>query len=74
MELKIVLAKDEERFASNEIALFLAKKNVIKKLIEMDMAEKLTAESRLTEADADELADLVKESMYAKMKSHEKNS
>jgi hypothetical protein len=69
MELTINIARDEERFTRDEFALYLAKRDFMKRLIEIEMAERLAAESRLTEDDAEDLADMVKKSMYARMKS-----
>jgi hypothetical protein len=51
MELTISISKDEERFTRDEFGLYLAKKGFMKKLIEIEMAEKLAAESKLTEDD-----------------------
>ena len=41
----------------------------MKKLIEMEMAEKLTAGSKLSENGVDELSELVKKDLYTKVKS-----
>jgi hypothetical protein len=69
MELTISISKDEERFTRDEFGLYLAKKGFMKKLIEIEMAEKLAAESKLTEDDVNDLSEIVKESMYKKTKS-----
>jgi len=69
MELTISIPRDEELFTRDEFGLYLAKKGFMKKLIEIEIAEKLAAESKLTAADVDDLSELVKESMYRKMKS-----
>lgn len=69
MELTISIPKDEERFTRDEFGLYLAKKGFMKKLIEIEMAEKLAAESKLTEDDVKDLSEMVKESMYQKIKS-----
>ncbi|MGD2092270.1 MAG: hypothetical protein PVH61_39245 [Candidatus Aminicenantes bacterium] len=69
MELTISIPKDEERFTRDEFSLYLAKKGFMKKLIEIEMAEKLAAESKLTEDDVKDLSEIVKESMYKKTKS-----
>jgi hypothetical protein len=69
MELTISIPKDEELFTRDEFGLFLAKKGFMKKLIEIEMAEKLAAESQLTEADVDDLSELVKKGVYKEMKS-----
>lgn len=69
MELTISIPRDEELFTRDEFGLYLAKKGFMKKLIEIEIAEKLAAESKLTTADVDDLSELVKESMYRKMKS-----
>jgi hypothetical protein len=69
MELTISIPKDEERFTRDEFGLYLAKKGFMKKLIEIEMAEKLAAESKLTEDDVKDLSEIVKESMYKKTKS-----
>jgi len=47
---------------------YLAKKGFMKKLIEIKMAEKLAAESKLTEDDVKDLSEMIKESMYKKIK------
>jgi len=64
MELTINISKDEEQFTKDEFGLFLAKKVLMKRLIEIEMAEKLAAQSRLADNDVDELSELVKESLY----------
>jgi hypothetical protein len=69
MELTISIQKDEERFTRDEFGLYLAKKGFMKKLIEIEMAEKLAAESKLTEDDVKDLSEMVKESMYKNIKS-----
>ena len=69
MELTISIPKDEERFTRDEFGLYLAKKGFMKKLIEIEMAEKLAADSKLTEDDVKDLSEMVKESMYQKIKS-----
>lgn len=69
MEVKIKIPEDEELFIKDEFGLFLAKKGFIKKLIEIEMAEKLAAESKLTEDDVEFLSEVVKKDMYAKIKS-----
>jgi hypothetical protein len=69
MELTISIPKDEERFTRDEFGLYLAKKGFMKKLIEIEMAEKLAAESKLTEDDVKDLSEMVKESMYKNIKS-----
>ena len=69
MELKISTSKDEERFTRDEFGLFLAKKGFMKRLIEIEMAEKLAAQSKLTDNDVDALSKSVKESLYRKIKS-----
>lgn len=69
MELTISIPKDEERFTRDEFGLYLAKKGFMKKLIEIEMAEKLAADSKLTEDDVKDLSEMVKESMYKKIKS-----
>jgi hypothetical protein len=69
MELTISIPKDEERFTRDEFGLYLAKKGFMKKLIEIEMAEKLAADSKLTEDDVKDLSGMVKESMYQKIKS-----
>lgn len=69
MEVKIKIPKDEELFIKDEFGLFLAKKEFIKKLIEIEMAEKLAAESKLTEDDVEFLSEVVKKDMYAKIES-----
>jgi hypothetical protein len=69
MELTINIPKDEELFTRDEFGLFLAKKGLMKKLIEIEMAEKLSKDSHLTEEDAEYLSELVKESVYKKVKS-----
>jgi len=68
MELTISIPKDEERFTRDEFGLYLAKKGFMKKLIEIKMAEKLAAESKLTEDDVKDLSEMIKESMYKKIK------
>lgn len=45
------------------------KKGLYEKPMEIEMAEKLAAESKLTEDDVKDLSDMVKESMYQKIKS-----
>jgi hypothetical protein len=47
----------------------LAKKGFMKRLIEIEMAEKLTAQSQLTDNDVDDLSESIKESLYRKIKS-----
>ncbi|MCX6581533.1 MAG: hypothetical protein NT166_15270 [Candidatus Aminicenantes bacterium] len=69
MELTINIAKDEELFTRDVFGLYLAKKAFMKKLIEIEMAEKLASHSMLEEETIEELSDLVKESMYKKIKS-----
>ena len=69
MELTISIPKDEERFTRDEFGVYLAKKGFMKKLIEIEMAEKLAAESKLTEDDVKDLSEMAKESMYQKIKS-----
>jgi hypothetical protein len=69
MELTISIPKDEERFTRDEFGLYLAKKGFMKKLIEIEMAEKLAADSKLTEDDVKDLSEMVKESMYQTIKS-----
>jgi len=69
MELTISISKDEERFTRDEFGLFLAKKGFMKRLIEIEMAEKLAAQSQLTDNDVDDLSESVKESLYRKIKS-----
>jgi len=69
MEIKIKIPKDEELFIKDEFGLFLAKKGFMKKLIEIEMAERLAAESQLTEDDVEYLSEIVKKDMYAKIKS-----
>jgi hypothetical protein len=69
MELTISISKDEERFTRDEFGLFLAKKGFMKRLIEIEMAEKLAAQSHLTDHAVDELSKSVKESLYRKIKS-----
>ena len=68
MELTISISKDEERFTRDEFGLYLAKKGFMKKLIEIEMAEKLTAQSKLTDIDVEDLSESVKESLYKKIK------
>ena len=69
MELTISIPKDEEYFTRDEFGLYLAKKGFMKKLIEIEMAEKLAADSKLTEDDVKDLSEMVKESMYQTIKS-----
>jgi len=69
MELTINISKDEERFTRDEFGLYLAKKGFMKRLIEIEMAEKLAARSKLTDSDVDDLSQSVKESIYRKIKS-----
>ncbi len=69
MELTIHIPKDEERFTRDEFGLFLAKKGLMKRMIEIEMAEMLASKSKLVEEDIEELSDLVKGSMYSRMKS-----
>lgn len=69
MELTISIPGDEELFTRDEFGLYLAKRGFMKRLIEIEMAERLAAESKLTEADVEDLSEMVKEGMYAKMKS-----
>lgn len=69
MNLTINIPKDEERFTRDEFGLYLAKRGFMKKLIEIEMAEKLAAESKLTEDQVNDLSELVKESMYREIKS-----
>jgi len=69
MELTISISKDEERFTRDEFGLYLAKKGFMKRLIEIEMAEKLAARSKLTDSDVDDLSQSVKESIYRKIKS-----
>ena len=69
MELTINISKDEEKFTRDVFGLYLAKKTFMKKLIEIEMAEKLASHSMLKEETIEELSDLVKESMYKKIKS-----
>ena len=69
MNLTINIPKDEERFTRDEFGLYLAKKGFMKKLIEIEMAEKLAAESKLTEDHVNDLSEMVKESMYREVKS-----
>jgi hypothetical protein len=69
MELTISISKDEEQFTKDEFGLFLAKKGFMKRLIEIEMAEKLAAQSHLTDHAVDELSKSVKESLYRKIKS-----
>ena len=69
MEIKVKIAKDEEPFVRDEFSLFLAKRALMKKLIEMEMAEKLAAGSQLNENGVDELSELVKKDLYSKVKS-----
>jgi len=69
MELTMSISKDEERFTKDEFGLYLAKKGFMKKLIEIEIAEKLTAESKLTEKEVDDLSVLVKEGIYNNIKS-----
>ncbi len=68
MELTISISKDEERFTRDEFGLHLAKKGFMKKLIEIEMAERLAAQSRLTDDNVEELSESVKESLYSKIK------
>ena len=68
MELTMSISKDEERFTRDEFGLYLAKKGFMKKLIEIEIAEKLAAESKLTDSDVDDLSELVKDSMYKYIK------
>ena len=69
MELTISISKDEERFTKDEFGLFLAKKGFMKRLIEIEMAEKLAAQSQMQDTDVDDLSKAVKESLYRKIKS-----
>lgn len=69
MELTINISKDEEFFTRDVFGLYLAKKGFMKKLIEIEMAEKMASDSMLKEETVEELSDLVKKSMYKKMKS-----
>jgi len=69
MELTISISKDEERFTRDEFGLYLAKKGFMKRLIEIEMAEKLAARSKLTDSDVDDLSQSVKEIIYRKIKS-----
>lgn len=69
MELKIKIPKDEEIFVKDDFGLFLAKKGFMKKLIEIEMAEKLAAESKLTGDDVEELSGIVKDGLYKRVKS-----
>lgn len=69
MNLTIKIPKDEERFTRDEFGLYLAKRGFMKKLIEIEMAEKLAAESKLTEDQVNDLSEMVKESMYREVKS-----
>jgi hypothetical protein len=68
MELTISISKDEERFTRDEYGLYLAKKGFMKRLIEIEMAERLAAQSRLTDNDVEELSESVKENLYSKIK------
>jgi len=68
MELTISISKDEERFTRDEFGLYLAKKGFMKRLIEIEMAEKLAARSKLTDSDVDDLSQSVKESIYRKIR------
>ena len=47
MELTISVPKDEEPFTRDEFGLYLAKKGFMKKLIEIEIAEKLASQSKL---------------------------
>jgi hypothetical protein len=69
MELTISVPKDEEPFTRDEFGLYLAKKGFMKKLIEIEIAEKLASQSKLTEEDVETLSELVKKDMYKKMRS-----
>lgn len=69
MNLTIKIPKDEERFTRDEFGLYLAKRGFMKKLIEIEMAEKLAAQSKLTEDDVRDLSEMIKDSMYKKIKS-----
>jgi hypothetical protein len=68
MNLTINIPKDEERFTRDEFGLYLAKRGFMKKLIEIEMAEKLAAESKLIEDDVRDLSEMIKDSMYKKIK------
>lgn len=69
MELTINISKDEESFVKDAFGLYLAKKVFMKKLIEIEMAEKMASSSILKGETVEELSDLIKESMYKKIKS-----
>jgi hypothetical protein len=69
MELTINISKDEESFTRDVFGLYLAKKAFMKKLIEIEMAEKMASDSTLEEETVEELSDRVKTSMYKKIKS-----
>ena len=69
MNLTIKIPEDEERFTRDEFGLYLAKRGFMKKLIEIEMAEKLAAESKLTEDDVRDLSEMIKDSMYREVKS-----
>jgi hypothetical protein len=69
--MKLGLSGDfKESVHINSLLWFIpGRKGFMKKLIEMEIAEKLVAESRLTEDDVKDLSETVKESMYKKIKS-----
>jgi hypothetical protein len=69
MELTINVPKDEEPFTRDEFGLYLAKKGFMKKLIEIEIAEKLASKSKLTEKDVESLSEMVKKDMHKRMKS-----
>jgi hypothetical protein len=69
MELTITVPKDEEPFTRDQFGLYLAKKDFMKKLIEIEIAEKLASMSKLTEEDVESLSEMVKKDIYKRMKS-----
>lgn len=68
MELTLNISKDEEFLTKDKFGLYLAKKSFMKKLIEIEIAEKIASSSKITEEDVEELSELVKQGLYEKMK------
>ncbi|HLP48990.1 MAG TPA: hypothetical protein VK469_23820 [Candidatus Kapabacteria bacterium] len=68
MELTLNISKDEKFLTKDKFGLYLAKKSFMKKLIEIEIAEKIASSSKITEEGVEELSELVKKSLYKKMK------
>jgi hypothetical protein len=69
VELRIQIPEDEALFVKDDFTLLLAKRELMKRLIEIEMAEKLVYESKLSKGDIDDLSEKVKEGLYERLKS-----